>query len=143
MHAPGLLEHARSQATMVSVDQSSTATHRMLELELRIAWPSATDNTPAEAGLNKLWSMSEPIGSFLKLAAQWAALHHVDLMVTHGAPRVCPPQAGAAQVPSFMLSTARRLRHVASAGSSMGRASARSTASRVMKKVELAKLLHA
>ena len=35
-----------------------------------------------EAGLDKPWSTGEPLGSFLKLAAAWAAKHHVDFQVT-------------------------------------------------------------
>ena len=100
MHARGSpLVHARSQATVASPDQGSTAIRSFETLaqfalammayatqhstRWSFALPSSTDDTPSEAGLNKLWSMSEPIGSFLKLAAQWAALHRVDLMVTH------------------------------------------------------------
>ena len=45
--------------------------------------PAASDNAPTEAGLDKLWSTAEPLGSFLKLAAAWAAKHHVDFQVTH------------------------------------------------------------
>ena len=37
------------------------------------ALTSASDNTPTEAGLDRLWSTAEPLGSFLKLAAAWAA----------------------------------------------------------------------
>ena len=43
----------------------------------------ASDNAPTEAGLDKLWSTAEPLGTFLKLAAAWAAKHHVDFQVTH------------------------------------------------------------
>ena len=45
--------------------------------------PAASDNAPTEAGLDKLWSTAEPLGTFLKLAAAWAAKHHVDFQVTH------------------------------------------------------------
>ena len=45
--------------------------------------PAASDNAPTEAGLDKLWSTAEPLRSFLKLAAAWAAKHHVDFQVTH------------------------------------------------------------
>ena len=36
-----------------------------------------------EAQTEKLWSTAEPLGSFLKLAAAWAARHHIELLVTH------------------------------------------------------------
>ena len=45
--------------------------------------PAASDNAPTEAGLDKLWSTAEPLGTCLKLAAAWAAKHHVDFQVTH------------------------------------------------------------
>ena len=45
--------------------------------------PAATDNSPSEAGLNKLFSTSEPIAHFLKLAAQWAHARGIQLMLTH------------------------------------------------------------
>ena len=49
----------------------------------RFALPSASDNTAAEAGTEKLWSTSEPLGTFLKMAAAWSARHQVELRVTH------------------------------------------------------------
>ena len=45
--------------------------------------PAASDNTVAEAQTEKLWSTAEPLGSFLKLTAAWAARHHIELLVTH------------------------------------------------------------
>ena len=45
--------------------------------------PAASDNMPTEAGLDKLWSTAEPLGTFLKMAAAWAAKHHVQFMVSH------------------------------------------------------------
>ena len=49
----------------------------------RFCMPAATDNSPSEAGLNKLFSTSEPIAHFLKLAAQWAHARGIQLMLTH------------------------------------------------------------
>ena len=48
-----------------------------------LALPSASDNSPTEAGLDRLRSTTEPLGTFLKLAAAWAAMHHVTFNVTH------------------------------------------------------------
>ena len=45
--------------------------------------PSATDNTSAESGLNKLFSTAEPLGLFLRLAATWAHLHRVQFELEH------------------------------------------------------------
>ena len=45
--------------------------------------PAASDNTAAEAKTEKLWSTAEPLGTFLKLTAAWAARRHVELLVTH------------------------------------------------------------
>ena len=44
--------------------------------------PAASDNTAADAQTEKLWSTAEPLGTFLKLTAAWAAQHHVELLVT-------------------------------------------------------------
>ena len=46
-------------------------------------FPAASDNTAAEAQTEKLWSTAEPLGSFLKLTAAWAARRHIELLVTH------------------------------------------------------------
>ena len=36
---------------------------------VRFVLPTASDNTSAESGLNKLFSTAEPLGTFLRLAA--------------------------------------------------------------------------
>ena len=52
----------------------------------KFALPSpASDNTAAEARAEKLWSTAEPLGTFLKLAAGWAARHHIEFLATHHA----------------------------------------------------------
>ena len=50
---------------------------------VRFVLPSASDNTSAESGLNKLFSTAEPLGTFLRLAATWAHLHRVQFQVEH------------------------------------------------------------
>ena len=45
--------------------------------------PTASDNTAAESGINKLFSTTEPLASFLKLVADWAHRHSVQLAVSH------------------------------------------------------------
>ena len=45
--------------------------------------PAASDNTAAEAQTEKRWSTAEPLGSFLKLTAAWAARRHIELLMTH------------------------------------------------------------
>ncbi|CAE7390246.1 unnamed protein product [Symbiodinium sp. CCMP2456] len=50
---------------------------------VRFVLPTASDNTSAEAGLNKLFSTAEPLGTFLRLAATWAHLHRVQFQVEH------------------------------------------------------------
>ena len=49
----------------------------------RFVLPSASDNTSAESGLNKLFSTAEPLGTFLRLAATWAHLQRVQFQVEH------------------------------------------------------------
>ncbi|CAE7408610.1 unnamed protein product [Symbiodinium sp. KB8] len=50
---------------------------------VKFVLPSATDNTSAESGLNKLFSTAEPLGLFLRLAATWAHLHRVQFELEH------------------------------------------------------------
>ena len=50
---------------------------------VRFVLPTASDNTSAESGLNKLFSTAEPLGTFLRLAATWAHLHRVQFEVEH------------------------------------------------------------
>ena len=56
---------------------------RLRHKHQRFCLPSATDNSPSEAGLNKLFSTAEPISHFIKLAAQWAHARGVQLLLTH------------------------------------------------------------
>ena len=49
----------------------------------RFCMPSGTDNSPSEAGLNKMFSTADPLSHFLKLAAQWAHARGVQLLLTH------------------------------------------------------------
>ncbi|CAE7247113.1 unnamed protein product [Symbiodinium sp. CCMP2592] len=51
--------------------------------QIRFVLPTASDNTSAESGLNKLFSTAEPLGTFLRLAAAWAHLHRVQFEVEH------------------------------------------------------------
>ena len=60
-----------------------TAHHAFGAQQWAFCLPAASDNTAAEAQTKKLWSTAEPLGSFLKLTAAWAAKHHAELLVTH------------------------------------------------------------
>ena len=47
------------------------------------ALPTGSDNTSAEAGLNSLFTATEPLSRFLRLAATWAEARQVELVVSH------------------------------------------------------------
>ena len=46
------------------------------------ALPTGSDNTSAEAGLNSLFTTTEPLSRFLRLAATWAEARQVELVVS-------------------------------------------------------------
>ncbi|CAE7197288.1 unnamed protein product [Symbiodinium sp. KB8] len=50
---------------------------------MRFVLPSASDNTSAESGVNRLFTTTEPLSTFLRLAATWAHLHRVQFQVEH------------------------------------------------------------
>ena len=69
--------------TLAQLALAMTARHSLGARAWQFALPAASDNTAAEARTEKLWSTAEPLMSFLKLAAGWAARHHIELLVTH------------------------------------------------------------
>ena len=71
--------------TLAQLALAITARKALGATTWKFALPSASDNTTAKARTEKLWSTAEPLGSFLKLAAGWAARHHVEFLVTHHA----------------------------------------------------------
>ena len=75
------------------------------------AIPAASDNTAAEAQTEKLWSTAEPLETFLKLTAAWAARHHVELLVTHlaGEQNTWADELSRGQVKRFEHRTAERV----------------------------------
>ena len=58
---------------------------------LSLAMPAGSDNTPKEAGVNKLFSTAWPISLFLRLVASLSHAHSVALLVSHvsGKKNVC------------------------------------------------------
>ena len=58
--------------TLAQLALAMTA-HRAGAKQWAFSLPTASDNTAAEAKTEKLWSAAEPLGSFLKLTAAWAA----------------------------------------------------------------------
>ena len=69
--------------TLAQLALAMTAHRALGAQQWAFCLPSASDNTAAEARTEKRWSTAEPLGSFLKLTAAWAARHHVELLVTH------------------------------------------------------------
>ena len=60
-----------------------TAWLRLRSTCMTFILPTASDNTAAESGINKLFSTTEPLATFLKLVADWAHKHAVQLAVSH------------------------------------------------------------
>ena len=60
-----------------------TAVARMRTKHFRFVLPAASDNTAAEAGVNRLFTTSEPLSGFLKIVAEWSAHSNVRLALTH------------------------------------------------------------
>ena len=69
--------------TLAQLALAMTARRSLGAQQWTFCLPAASDNTAAEAQTEKLWSTAEPLGSFLKLTAAWAARHHIELLVTH------------------------------------------------------------
>ena len=69
--------------TLAQLALAMTAQRSLGAQQWTFSLPAASENTAAEAQTEKLWSTAEPLGSFLKLTAAWAARHHVELLVTH------------------------------------------------------------
>ena len=59
------------------------AKHRLTAERWKFCLPTASDNTSAEAGTNKLFTTTQPLCDFLQDVAAWSACSHVRLQVTH------------------------------------------------------------
>ena len=55
---------------------------------IRFVLPSASNNTSAEDGVNRLFTTAEPLSTFLRVAATWAHLQHRSAERV----RIMPPQ---------------------------------------------------
>ena len=69
--------------TLAQLALAQCTWHCIRSKHVKFVLPSATDNTSAESGLNKLFSTAEPLGLFLRLAATWAHLHRVQFQLEH------------------------------------------------------------
>ena len=68
-----------SGGDLMSVAGSSQAALQTLQVHPA---HTASDNTSAEAGINKLFTTTEPLSEFLKLVASWSARRNVQLAVS-------------------------------------------------------------
>ncbi|CAE7518462.1 unnamed protein product [Symbiodinium natans] len=59
------------------------AWQRMRGHRMQFILPTGCDNTAAESGINKLFSTAEPLSTFLRMVADWAHRHNVQLAVSH------------------------------------------------------------
>ena len=69
--------------TLAQLGLAQCSWQELRSKHVRFVLPTASDNTSAESGLNKLFSTAEPLGTFLRLAATWAHLHRVQFEVEH------------------------------------------------------------
>ncbi|CAE7249806.1 unnamed protein product [Symbiodinium sp. CCMP2592] len=69
--------------TLAQLALAMTARERHAFSQFSVCWPSQSDNTPSEAGINKLFTTSWPLSQFLQLIASWSSCHGVDLQVSH------------------------------------------------------------
>ena len=75
--------HIACFETLAQLALAMLAFRRLQSKHFKFVLPSASDNTAAEAGVNKLFTTTEPISLFLKQVAAWSARHNVQLAVTH------------------------------------------------------------
>ena len=84
---PALNKHAQAYIacfeTLAQLALAMLAFRRLQSKHFKFVLPSASDNTSAEAGINKLFTTTEPLSQFLKQVAAWSARHNVELAVTH------------------------------------------------------------
>ena len=84
---PELNERAQAyiacSETLAQLRLAMLALRRLHAQHLRFVLHSASDNTSAEAGINKLFTTTKPLCRFLKLVASWSARQNVQLAVTH------------------------------------------------------------
>ena len=69
--------------TLAQLALAMLAHRRLHSRHFNFVLPTASDNTAAEAGINKLFTTTEPLCIFLKLVASWSARHNVHLAVSH------------------------------------------------------------
>ena len=69
--------------TLAQLALAMLAFRRLQSKRFKFVLPSASDNTAAEAGVNKLFTTTEPLSQFLQQVAAWSARRNVQLAVTH------------------------------------------------------------
>ncbi|CAE7765187.1 unnamed protein product [Symbiodinium sp. CCMP2592] len=69
--------------TLAQLALAMTARERHAFSQFSVCLPLQSDNTPSEAGINKLFTTSWPLSQFLQLIASWSSCHGVDLQVSH------------------------------------------------------------
>lgn len=59
------------------------AIRKMTSQHLQLCLPSSSDNTGAEAGINKMLTTKEPTTTFLQMISTLAFQHHIHLTISH------------------------------------------------------------
>ena len=85
-HYPKLTKGAQAYIacfeTLAQLALAMMAKHRLTAKHWKFCLPSASDNTSAEAGANRLFTTTQPLCDFLQDVAAWSACNHVHLQVT-------------------------------------------------------------
>ena len=86
-HWPQLTKNAQAYIacfeTLAQLALAMTAVARMRAKHFRFTLPAASDNTSAESGINRLFTTTEPLSTFLQTVAAWSAHANVRLALTH------------------------------------------------------------
>ena len=86
-HWPQLTKNAQAYIacfeTVAQLALAMTAVARMRTKHFRFTLPAASDNTSAESGINRLFTTTEPLSTFLQTVAAWSAHANVRLALTH------------------------------------------------------------
>ena len=118
--------------TLAQLALAMIAHRRLHSRHFNFVLPTASDNTAAEAGINKLFTTTEPLCIFLKLVASWSARRNVRLAVSHlaGEKNVWADELSRSKLQRFAKRTAGRERIglPASAACGLGAAPAGRTA---------------
>ena len=69
--------------TLAQLALAMLAHRKLHSRHFKFGLPTASDNTSTEAGIDKLFTTTEPINQFLKRGSSWSARRNIQLAVSH------------------------------------------------------------